>query len=284
MPSNQPTSTDLEYVKRVVSDSGSSFMAGMRVLPQQRRDAMFAIYAFCREVDDIADEPGDIEERRKELDAWRAEINALYDGAPTREITRALAQPIAEYDLPKKEFLAVIDGMEMDFENKMRAPSRNDLTAYCRRVAVAVGLLSVRVFGAKGPDADKIALALGEALQYTNILRDLREDANLDRLYLPRETLLENGIESVEPDQVLSHPNLRNVCRTLAKIARARFVETRTLLDRNDRRVYKPSILMMEVYERILDALEREDWRDIDKKISISNFAKVWIVLRHGLV
>ncbi len=275
---------DLAYVKQVVEKSGTSFLAGMKVLPKERRDAMFSIYAFCREVDDIADEPGDLGERRKAIQEWREEIDNLYAGTPTREITRALKQPVADYDLPKEEFLAVIDGMEMDLERDMRAPVMEDLVAYVRRVAVAVGLLSVRVFGAKGEEADRIAFSLGEALQFTNILRDLQDDLELGRLYLPKEYLEKHGITETDPAAVLKHPNLPLVCQDLAVVARERFRETRKILsETKQRRALRPSILMMEVYERTLDKLIDANWQNIEERVSISTAAKLWILLRHGL-
>ena len=146
---------------------------------------MYAIYAFCREVDDIADEPGAIEDKLAALVGWRTEIDRLFEGNPTRSTTRALLPALAAYSLPKKEFLAVIDGMEMDAREAMVAPSLADFELYCRRVAGAVGCLSICAFGATGSDGEQLAVTLGEALQVTNVLRDLDEDAARGRLYLP---------------------------------------------------------------------------------------------------
>src|SRR5690606_38011850 len=161
------------HVRAVATASGSSFLWGMRLLPRPRREAMYAIYAFCREVDDIADEGGSPAEKQRALAAWREEIERLYHSRPTRAITRALLRPVADYGLPKGECLAIIDGMEMDTQQDIRAPALVDLRLYCRRVAGAVGVLSVRVFGAGEPEARDLALAQGDALQLTNILRDL---------------------------------------------------------------------------------------------------------------
>ena len=273
----------LAEVRRRVAQSGSSFLWGMRVLPQERRDAMYAIYAFCRDVDDIADEPRDLDLRQQQLDDWRAEIDRLYAGQPTYAISRALDRPIAAFGLPREAFLDVIDGMEMDLHERMRAPSMAELERYCRRVAGAVGLLSIRVFGADEPEAPQIAVALGEALQLTNILRDLHEDAQRGRLYLPRELLDAHAIATREPLAVLAHPQLSRACAALAQRARQRFAETRRLLERCDRRRLKASILMMEVYERILDRLEQAGWHNPEKPVRLSRFEKLWIVLRHTL-
>ena len=178
--------------------SGSSFYTAMRILPRAQRQAMFEIYAFCRQVDDIADSRGPREERRRELNRWRADIDAMYAGEPVVRV-QGLAQALRDFGLKREDFHAVIDGMEMDVIADIRAPDNAMLDTYCNRVASAVGRLSVRVFGME--EAAGIALAhhLGRALQLTNILRDLDEDAAFGRLYLPAEALRAAGIASTEP-------------------------------------------------------------------------------------
>ncbi len=271
------------HVDHVVATSGSSFTAGMRALPKHRSRAMYAVYAFCREVDDIADEPGDFGRRLERLADWRAEIDRLYAGEPTYPTTRALLGPVTEFQLPKAEFLAVIDGMESDLRNAIRAPSAAALHTYCRQVAGAVGMLSVNIFGADEPEAPELAETLGEALQLTNILRDLAEDGARGRLYLPRELLQRHDIDSDDPAVVLAHPALPRVCAELAGQARQRFRRARLLMGRCDRERLKPCVLMMEVYERILTRLEREAWRDPRRRVRLSAPTKLWILLRHGL-
>ena len=275
---------DLNHVRSIVARSGSSFVSGMRVLPRPRREAMYAIYAFCREVDDIADTPGDLSGRVDRLDKWRDEIVGLYAGRPTHPITRALRRPIESYALPQSEFQTIIDGMEMDLRGVMRAPSMTELETYCRRVAGAVGLLSMCVFGAREREACEIALTLGEALQLTNILRDLLEDAALNRLYLPYEMLDAHGIHSRDPSEVLAHPALPRVCAELAAHARDRFQKTHALLELCDRRRLKPCVLMMAVYERILTKLERQNWQYLAEPVRVSRTEKLWIFARHGLI
>ena len=275
---------DLDHVHSIVTRSGSNFISGMRVLPRARREAMYAIYAFCREVDDIADTPGDLNGRVDGLDKWRDEIVGLYAGRPTHPITRALQRPIESYALPQSEFHAIVDGMEMDLRGAMRAPSMTELQTYCRRVAGAVGVLSMSVFGAPEQEVEEIALILGEALQLTNILRDLLEDAELNRLYLPYEMLDAHGIQSRDPSEVLAHPSLSRVCADLAGDARDRFQRTHILLERCDRRRLKPCILMMAVYERILTKLERQNWQNLAEPVRVSRAEKLWIFARHGLI
>lgn len=280
---SEAAETANDHVNEVVRRSGTSFLWGMRILPKPRRAAMFAIYAFCREVDDVADEDGDPTGKLLDLEEWRAEIARLYDDRPTLPTTQALAAPVKAYQLPKEEFLAVIDGMEMDAREAMVAPTMAELELYCRRVAGAVGMLSIHAFGAREPAAREIAVVLGEALQITNILRDLAEDAELGRLYLPRELLSAAGIESSEPVEVLRHPGLAQVCEKLAAMARARFKRTHELMAGCDPRPLKPCILMIQVYQRILDRLERRGWDRPDLAVRISKLEKLWIALRYGL-
>lgn len=271
------------HVHAVVARSGTSFLWGMRILPAPRREAMYAIYAFCRVVDDIADEPDRTENKLARLDQWRAEINRLYDGHPTEIISRALQGPISAYALPREEFLAIIDGMEMDARDTIQAPSPEDYTLYCRRVAGAVGKLSIHAFGDTSPTAEELAVVLGEALQTTNILRDLAEDAARGRLYLPSDVLEAHGIGARTADAVLAHPALPGACADMAARARDRFHRARTLLARCNRRRMRPAALMLAAYARVLARLEARGWTRLDEPVRLSRAEKLWVVLRHGL-
>lgn len=271
------------HARAVAFRSGSSFLWGMRMLPRRRREAMYAIYAFCREVDDIADERGAIADKLAALADWRLEIARLYEGRPTKATACALVDAVSTFELPREEFLAVIDGMEMDARESMLAPSEEDFALYCRRVAGAVGRLSIRAFGATEPEAERLAVALGDALQITNVLRDLDEDAARGRLYLPAELLAEAGIADTCPQTVLAHPSLPAVCERLAARARGRFAESEALIARCRRRSIKPAILMKEVYRRILDRLERRGWAPPRRPVRVPKLEKAWVVLRHGL-
>ena len=228
-----------EQVHAIVANASTSFFWAMRLLPRPKREAMFAVYAYCRAVDDIADGDDTPEVKLAGLTAWREEIDQLFQGRPNHPITRALRRPVETYGLAKEEFLALLDGMEMDATNRMVAPSFSELELYCDRVAGAVGLLSVRIFGVSGPAARPLALTLGRALQLTNLLRDLLEDAELGRLYLPRELLEAHGIETRDPAAVLRHPALAAVCGDLAEIAGERFVDARAALRARPRRAVR---------------------------------------------
>jgi phytoene synthase len=284
-PSPSPVDTAARaHVRRTVEGSGSSFYWAMRLLPPERREAMFAIYAFCREVDDVADGEAPPDQRCRDLEAWREEIERLYCGAPTRLTTQALLAPLADYDLPKAEFLAILDGMAMDAREEMRAPPMEELLLYCRRVAGAVGVLSVHAFGAADARARELAVAEGEALQLTNILRDLAEDAERERLYLPRELLEKAGIAALSPSELLDHPKLPQVCFELADLAEDRFTRARALLAQSDRKALRPAAMMLEAYGRLLARLKQQGWQNPRQRVSLPRLEKLWIVLRHGLL
>jgi phytoene synthase len=273
-----------EHVRAVVAGSGTSFYWGMRLLPPDKRAAMFAIYAFCREVDDIADSDALPAVKQAELALWRAEVEAVYAGRPSRPTSLALALPIERFDLPRAEFDAMIDGMEMDASAAMRAPPMAELERYCRCVAGAVGVLSVRVFGAKAQGREAGAVALGDALQLTNILRDLAEDAAFGRLYLPRELLDRHGIAGDDPARVLADPALPAVCRELAARAALRFDAADRWLAQEDRRDVRPALIMRGVYRLTLERLIADDWRQLDPPVRLSKAVRFWVAVRHGLL
>jgi len=266
----------------LVKHSGTSFYWGMRLLPPVKRQAMFAIYAFCREVDDVADGDAPTEQKLRDLDGWRSEIEALYAGQPSGPTTLALLEPVSKFDLPKSEFLLMIDGMEMDARASMTVPSMDELERYCRAVAGTVGMLSMSVFGQRGHELDRGALALAEALQLTNILRDLYEDAERQRLYLPRELLTQYGIKPNSAMHTIQHPEIKGVCRALASKAEKCFAQSDRLLATGERDKLRPALIMMHIYHRILKRLQKADWRQIDQRISLSKIERLWIGLRYG--
>ena len=272
-----------ETIRRRVEAAGTSFYWAMRMLPRERRDGMYAVYAFCREVDDIADDWPQVE-RAAGLAAWRDEIEAVYAGRPRQLIARSLAAPVARFGLRKRDFHDVIDGMEMDAAASIRAPDLATLDLYCARVAAAVGHLSVHVFGDPGEAAHAVADALGRALQLTNILRDLAEDASRGRLYLPRELLDRHGIRGDDPATVLRHPALPSVCRDLADVALGHFAAADAAMARAARRAMRPAAVMGGFYRAMLDALIASGWRDPAIRVGLSKGRKLWLVLRHGLI
>lgn len=275
------------YARALVQRSGSSFYGAMRLLPQDQREAMYAVYAFCREVDDIADGLGTAPAKQKALADWDGEIDALYAGQPKRMISQALAEPVARFGLRRDDFSAILRGVETDANGPVVGPSMENLELYCARVAGAVGLLSVRVFGCSDARADEFALAVGEALQLTNILRDVAEDAHEGRLYLPLEALEAAGIATRDPKAVATHPALPEACATVALAARERFTEAQSMLaamTADDRASLRPAVVMMTVYDRLLERLVANRWQRPEERIKVPRVEKMWIALRHGVM
>ena len=264
-----PTSdqTDFEaaqqHVLSVVRRAGTSFYWAMRFLPAAKRNAMFAVYAFCREIDDIADEEGAVADKRLKLALWRDEIDHIFSGQASRPTARILAHYLRSFPFEKRAFLAVIDGMEMDAEGPIVAPSMAELELYCDRVAGAVGYLCIQIFGEAGEKGRQVAKSLGLALQLTNILRDLEDDADMDRLYLPVELLEKHDILTRVPHLVLRDAALPLVCRELAERAESEFARARQAMAACDREAVRPARIMMTVYHRVLKRLRRGDWREV---------------------
>jgi presqualene diphosphate synthase len=273
-----------QAIRQRVEAAGTSFYWAMRLLPRQRREGMYAIYAFCREVDDIADDTAPVAQKQAALAAWHREIDALYVGNPRHLVARALVESLERYRLRREDFHAVIDGMEMDAAEDIRAPDLATLDLYCGRVAAAVGHLSVHVFGDASPAAHMVADRLGRALQLTNILRDLDEDAQRGRLYLPREILERHGIAATDPLMVLRHPAVPAVCRDVAAIALEHFDKAAEAMARCSRWAMRPAAVMGAFYRAMLDAMLRDGWHDPSRRVGLSKPHKLWLVLRHGLV
>ena len=254
----------------------------MRILPRRQREAMFEIYAFCRAVDDIADDPGPRPPRRERLRLWRGDIEALYAGSPPPQLG-GLPQAVRNFDLEREDFLAVIDGMEMDVVADIRAPDRATLDLYCDRVACAVGRLSVRVFGMEREAGLALADHLGRALQLTNILRDLDEDAALGRLYLPKDALQQAGIATSEPVAVLAHPAIGTACAAVVDLAKAHFREAAAIMAKNPRRAVREPRIMGEAYGLILDRLVGRGFNAPRAPIRLPRARLLLIVLRNLL-
>jgi presqualene diphosphate synthase len=263
--------------------SGSSFYAAMRILPRAQREAMFQIYSFCRQVDDIADSDGPRPERLKALQQWRNDIDALYRGDPPQRLADYTAS-VARFGLKREDFLAIVDGMEMDVPQDIRGPDLATLDLYCDRVASAVGRLSVRVFGLGEDDGILLAHHLGRALQLTNILRDIDEDAGIGRLYLPREGLLHAGITSTDPLKVIADPALPNVCAPLVERARAHFEQADEIMRRNSRRVVRAPRIMSKYYRAILELLVARGFATPRTPVRLNKLARFAIILRYAFI
>jgi phytoene synthase len=265
------------------SASPSSFYAAMRILPAAQRDAMFLIYNFCRQVDDIADSSLPHEQRRRELAQWRKDIEAVYAGDVPARLADYPAT-IKRFDLQREDFLAVIDGMEMDAQEDIRAPDFATLDLYCDRVASAVGRLSVNVFGMPRTDGIALAYHLGRALQLTNILRDIDEDAAIGRLYLPREALYHAGITSFDPLTVVASPAIPKVCEKVIVRAREHYKQAAAIMDRNSRRTVKAPRIMGKYYGSILELLIARGFASPREPVRLNKFARLAILLRYAFI
>jgi phytoene synthase len=261
---------------------GSWFFWPMHLLPIHRREAVYALYAFCREVDDIAD--GEASRSLKEtlLLDWRSEIAHLYAGRPRNAVTLGLNKAVHLYGLRCQDFLAVIDGMQMKARTDIRAPSLAQLDHYCECVAVAVGRLLVRIFGDETPAGERVAAKLGRALQLTNILRDLAEDGRRHRLYLPRELLHAHGIFATTPSWVLAQPALPDVCRDFAVLAERHYAAAADAIAACPRSTMSPAAVMLGIYRALLHDLLARGWRQLDGPVRIPPWRKLARISQSG--
>ena len=263
--------------------SGSSFYLAMRILPKPQREAMYEIYSFCRRVDDVADDGGPRDTRLAQLQQWRADIDAIYAGKVPAHLN-GLARAVCTFDLQHDDFLAVIDGMEMDVVADIRAPDFATLDLYCDRVASAVGRLSVHVFGMEREPGLALAHHLGRALQMTNILRDLDEDATIGRLYLPREALGEAGITGDDPVAVLADPAIDKACAPVAARAERHFTEADAIMAASPRRTVKAPRMMGSAYRIMLDRMTAQGWQAPRQRVRLSRWQFLCIFLRYAIV
>lgn len=260
--------------------AGSSFYAGMRVLPKAEREAMYAVYGFCRVVDDIADDQqGDRASRAKALDQWRRDLDALYAGGDPGQAA-LVADAVQRFDLDRADFEAVIDGMAMDVDRDIRWPDMAELDLYCDRVASAVGRLSVRIFGMERAIGIELAHHLGRALQFTNILRDVDEDAAIGRVYLPREALEDAGIALTTPEAVAADPRIDRAVRPLVARAHDHYRAANAILSKRPKGHLIAPRLMEAAYSKLLKRMERVGWAPPRQRVHNNKVALLFTVAR----
>ena len=271
----------MKDVRARVKAAHTSFASGMSVLPIPRREAMYALYAFCRVVDDIADDSPTDEVRNLGLNLWRKRIHELFAQKKASDsITTALLPAIERFGLIEADFQDIIEGMAMDANQTIVAPNLDALDLYCDRVASAVGRVSVRIFGDTSDMAQRVAHHLGRALQLTNILRDLAEDAARGRVYLPSEILDKNGIETRDPSALLRDPALPAACRDLAAIAGEHFAHAETAMKDCNAHAMRPARAMRHYYYAIYKRLLKADWQNPHLRVSLPLWQKLLIALR----
>lgn len=271
--------TPQEYCRNKTAQSGSNFYYGFLSLQDDKRDAITALYAFCREVDDIVDSPGESHIKQIKLDWWRQEIGNLFDGNPQHPISRALATPVRQFALAQEHFLEILDGMEMDLQ-VTRYRNFKDLTLYCHRVAGVVGILSAEIFGYQDRQTLKYAHSLGIAFQLTNIIRDVYEDIRHDRIYLPQDELAEYHVtenDICHRNHTEAFDRLMQYQITRAMTYYQRAMEQLPEVDRHDQLA---GIIMAAIYRKLLVEIDRSGRKVLDHRIGLTPLRKLWIAWR----
>ncbi|MGH8849841.1 MAG: presqualene diphosphate synthase HpnD [Casimicrobiaceae bacterium] len=264
------------YCEQKAAQSGSSFYHSFRFLPAERRRAITALYAFCREVDDIVDDTSDAGVARVKLAWWRDEVAAVFGGSPQHPVAQALKEVVAGFSLREAQLQAVIDGMTMDLEQQRYADFAM-LERYCDLVAGAVGLMSAEIFGYSDPATRGYARDLGIAFQLTNIIRDVGEDARRGRIYLPQDELDRFGVTAADIFAARDTTGFRQLLRFQVERARAIYDRALSALPAVDRRAQRPGLMMAAIYRALLAAIERDHFRVLDRRIALSPLRKAWI-------
>jgi 15-cis-phytoene synthase len=267
-----------EYCSQLTRKSRSNFYYSFLFLSKEKREAMYAVYAFCRSVDDVADGSAPLREKQTLLDEWRRELDRCYDGNPQHPITVQLARSIRRFPIPKEHFEELITGVEMDLIHS-RYPTFHELYEYCYRVAGVVGLMCIEIFGYRNPKAKDYAVNLGLALQLTNIIRDLKVDAERGRIYLPQDELARFGYHEDELLRGAYTPAFFELIRFVGSRARQYFHNARQLLAAEDRRSLFAAEIMGAIYYRLLDTIEASGYRVFDRTITLPTSHKLWIAL-----
>ncbi|HXU65752.1 MAG TPA: presqualene diphosphate synthase HpnD [Casimicrobiaceae bacterium] len=267
------------YCADKAAQSGSSFYYSFRLLPPERRVAINALYAFCREVDDAVDETSDPNVARAKLAWWRTEVAAIYAGAPQHPVALALVPAARRYGLRQADLQTVIDGMQMDLD-KVRYVDFAELETYCDRVAGAVGLMSAEIFGYEDPATRGYARDLGIAFQLTNIIRDVGEDARRGRIYLPQDDLARFGVAPSDVLRATASPAFVELMRFEVDRARGWYGRALAKLPPRDRRAQRAGLAMAAIYRTLLDEIARDGYRVLDRRIALTPLRKLWIATR----
>ena len=268
-----------EYCQHKAAQSGSSFYYSFLFLPPERRRAITALYAFCREVDDAVDEPSDPSAARATLAWWRSEVSRLFAGDPQHPVTRALAPAIGPFGITQAQLNEIMDGMEMDL-NQSRYMNFAGLQLYCHRVAGVVGALAAGIFGYRNAKTKEYAEKLGLAFQLTNIIRDVGEDARKNRIYLPLDELKEYGVTAADILNANHTESFVRLMRFQAERARRCYDEALALLPAEDRRAQRPGLMMAAIYRALLDEIAGDDYRVLQQRTALTPIRKLWIAWR----
>jgi len=265
-----------EYCQEKAVASGSSFYYSFLFLPPERRRAITALYAFCREVDDVVDETADLQVAATKLAWWRTELANLFAGRPQHPVTRALAPHLTTFSLSERHLGEIIDGMEMDLR-QTRYLDWKALERYCYLVAGVVGLLAAGIFGYSDRRTLEYARKLGIAFQLTNIIRDVGEDARKNRIYLPMEDLERFGVPAAEILRGEESERFRALMAFEAERAHRCYKDAMQELPAVDRRAQRPGLIMAQIYRALLAEIERERFHVLSQRTSLTPVRKFWI-------
>ena len=268
-----------EYCQDKAAKSGSSFYYSFRFLPEHQRQAIIALYAFCREVDDTVDEILEVDIARAKLDWWREEIQRTFDNKATHPVGKSLQTALKNFDLHEEYFLEIIDGMAMDLD-QLTYPEFKQLALYCHRAASVVGLLSAEIFGYQNRKTLKYAENLGMALQLTNIIRDVREDAERGRIYLPQDELARFNVSSDELLNLKSSPQLIELLKFQSERAKQYYQQAMQLLPNEDRYSQRTGLIMAAIYETTLDEIIKDNYQVMTHRVSLTPMRKLWLAWR----
>ncbi|AOV17211.1 squalene synthase HpnD [Acidihalobacter aeolianus] len=268
-----------EYCRQKAARSGSSFYYSFLFLDEARRKAITALYAFCREVDDVVDRNLEPAVAKHKLSWWREELSRLFDGAPQHPVTRALAEPVRRFSISQAQLEEVVAGMEMDLEYDAY-PSFTELSLYCHRVAGVVGLMAASIFGHTASETERYAEDLGMAFQLTNILRDVREDAERGRIYIPLDELNRFGVAPEELRHGRTSDSIKTLFAFQAERARNYYARALGHLPAIDRPAQRSGLIMAEIYRTLLDEIERDGYRVLEHRIRLTPLRKLWIAWR----
>ncbi|MGB9149203.1 MAG: presqualene diphosphate synthase HpnD [Burkholderiales bacterium] len=265
-----------EYAEQKAAQSGSSFYYSFLFLPPDKRRAITAFYAFCREVDDVVDETGDVSIARTKLAWWRTEVVDIFEGRPQHPVGKALQPVVAQFAIPQEKLHEIIDGMEMDLTHHRYADFKS-LQLYCYRVASVVGQVSAMIFGFTDRKTLDYAHDLGMAFQLTNIIRDVGEDARRDRVYLPQDELAQFNLQTSDILNAKYSDDFRELMQLQTDRAKKYYAQAFAALPQADRKTQRPGLIMASIYRTLLDEIEKKQFQVLHQRISLTPLRKLWL-------
>jgi len=278
---------DLKKIVRskIKNGSGRTVFWGMQFLPKAKREALYTLLAFVRHLEDVVESPVALAEKQEILSMWREEMDNIFERrVPATDIGRRIYKNCMRFKLPKAEFLNLVDSISANIDNPLKAPTLKQLSGYCRGVGGMTGSLSLRVFGCTDEQTIReLSTSLGLAVQITNILLNVKEDAQNGRLYIPQELLEKAGISATDPKSVVVDKNLAAARRELARIAAENYRKVYEIFEKQEKTTARPIRLITDLYRKYFDIMEKRGWEIISPKPRVSKWCKLRILLKNLL-